>query len=156
MARRQGGFSFKNLYDSDIRVAGNVRIEFYHQSSGKSKTGGSTLMFSCWLHTAFIPDKNVVTLFRKELDGAHKDKQRFDSNLQLQLHWEKLECVDNEVTAEAVAEGEDGVQVRVRREGLRRLAPLFEGLGEAVQARGPGPDSAAVLAKRGITRGENY
>ena len=106
VSKRQGGFSFKNLYDSDIRVAGNVRIEFYHQSSGKSKTGGSTLMFSCWLHTAFIPDKNLITLSRKELDGAHKDKQRFDSNLQLQLHWEKLECVDDdEAAGEAAADG---------------------------------------------------
>ena len=59
-------------------------------------------MFSCWLHTAFIPDKNLVTLNRKDLDGAHKDKQRFDSNLQLQLHWEKLECVDDD---EAAGEG---------------------------------------------------
>ena len=49
VSRRQGGFSFKNLYDSDIKVAGNVRIEFYHQASGKA-IGSWLCVLLCVLH----------------------------------------------------------------------------------------------------------
>jgi len=90
--RRQGGFQFSNLDGLNISIAGNVRIEFYHQTSNAK----GALMWTSWIHTAFVPPSNSLTLTKNELDGPHKDSFRYHKKFEVIHHMTRLECVDDD------------------------------------------------------------
>lgn len=83
---------FAHLDVQDVRVFGDIKFEFYHES--QTALGKRERLFECWINTAFIPENtNAIVLMKAELDRACKvDKKHkiFDADFRLELYFSPI------------------------------------------------------------------
>ena len=100
----------------DLRLCGDVRLQFHDGSSGKKK--GSKL-FHVWFNTAFV-EGNYMCFEKPFVDKVNKDKKHkaVDARFKIELYLQKIDHDDQDHTGSAAADAGDALEEEEEEEDL--------------------------------------